>query len=45
MAISWRTVGHRMDCVSLLQQTLDEEKETDKKLTALAESGLNQRAA
>jgi ferritin-like metal-binding protein YciE len=29
----------------LLAQTLDEEKETDKKLTAMAESGLNRRAA
>lgn len=30
--------------VRLLQQTLDEEGETDKKLTQLAESGINQRA-
>jgi ferritin-like metal-binding protein YciE len=29
----------------LLQQTLDEEKATDKKLTAMAESRLNRRAA
>jgi ferritin-like metal-binding protein YciE len=29
----------------LLQQTLEEEKDTDKKLTAMAESGLNRRAA
>jgi ferritin-like metal-binding protein YciE len=29
----------------LLAQTLDEEKEADKKLTAMAESGLNRRAA
>jgi ferritin-like metal-binding protein YciE len=35
----------REDCASLLQQTLDEEKATDKKLTALAESRVNRRAA
>jgi ferritin-like metal-binding protein YciE len=29
----------------VLQQTLDEEKATDKKLTVLAESRLNRRAA
>ena len=43
--IAWAKQIGRNDCVSLLQQTLDEEKETDKKLTALAESGLNRRAA
>ena len=43
--IAWAKQLGRNDCVSLLQQTLDEEKETDKKLTALAESGLNRRAA
>jgi ferritin-like metal-binding protein YciE len=43
--IAWaKQLGHN-DCVSLLQQTLDEEKETDKKLTAMAEGGLNRRAA
>ena len=35
----------RSDCASVLQQTLDEEKATDKKLTALAESKLNRKAA
>jgi sirohydrochlorin ferrochelatase len=35
----------RDDCASVLQQTLDEEKATDKKLTAMAESRLNRRAA
>ena len=39
--IAWAKQIGRKNCVSLLQQTLDEEKETDKKLTALAESGLN----
>ena len=43
--IAWAKQLGRNDCVSLLQQTLDEEKETDKKLTAMAESGLNRRAA
>ena len=43
--IAWAKQLGRNDCVSLLPQTLDEEKETDKKLTAMAESGLNQRAA
>ena len=44
--IAWakKQIG-RNDCVSLLQQTLDEERETDKKLTAIAESGPNRRAA
>lgn len=35
-----RTLGRQED-VDLLQQTLDEEGETDKKLTALAESSIN----
>jgi ferritin-like metal-binding protein YciE len=43
--IAWAKQLGRNDCISLLQQTLDEEKETDKKLTAMAESGLNRRAA
>ena len=43
--IAWAKQLGRNDCVPLLQQTLDEEKETDKKLTVLAESGLNRRAA
>jgi ferritin-like metal-binding protein YciE len=33
------------DAAELLQQTLDEEAETDKKLTSLAESMVNERAA
>ncbi len=36
-------MGHN-DVVSLLQQTLDEEGQTDQKLTKLAESGSNQQA-
>ncbi len=43
--ITWANqLGHR-DTVSLLQQTLDEEKATDKKLTTMAESKVNRRAA
>jgi ferritin-like metal-binding protein YciE len=43
--IAWARLLGRNDCASLLQQTLDEEKATDKKLTAMAESRLNRRAA
>ena len=43
--IAWaKAMGH-MDAVDLLQQTLDEEKTADEKLTALAEGGINQTAA
>ncbi len=35
----------REDCAAVLQQNLDEEKATDKRLTAIAESKVNQRAA
>lgn len=37
------TAGHE-DVASLLQETLDEEKEADERLTALAEAGVNQKA-
>jgi ferritin-like metal-binding protein YciE len=43
--IAWANQLGRRDCVSLLQQTLDEEKATDKKLTAMAESQINRKAA
>src|SRR5262249_51319561 len=43
--IAWAQLLGRNDCASVLQQTLDEEKATDKKLTAMAESRLNRRAA
>ena len=33
------------DAAALLQQNLDEEKAADKKLSALAEGGINQQAA
>ena len=35
----------RADCAAVLQQTLDEEKATDRKLTELAENRINQKAA
>ena len=34
----------RQDCAGVLQQTLDEEKATDKKLTTIAESRVNRQA-
>jgi len=35
----------RPDCASVLQETLEEEKATDQKLTTIAESRVNQKAA
>jgi ferritin-like metal-binding protein YciE len=43
--IAWAKQLGRNDCASVLLKTLDEEKATDKKLTALAESKVNLRAA
>ena len=43
--IAWAKQLGRNDCASVLQKTLEEEKATDKKLTALAESKVNLRAA
>jgi ferritin-like metal-binding protein YciE len=43
--VAWAKQLGRNDCASVLQKTLDEEKATDKKLTALAESKINLRAA
>ena len=43
--IAWAKQLGRADCISLLQKTLDEERATDKKLTTLAEHGVNLRAA
>jgi ferritin-like metal-binding protein YciE len=43
--VAWaRGMGHA-EAADLLQQTLDEEKAADKKLTKLAEGGINQEAA
>jgi ferritin-like metal-binding protein YciE len=43
--IAWAKQLGRNDCVSLFQQTLDEEKATDKKLTSMAEAHVNRKAA
>jgi ferritin-like metal-binding protein YciE len=43
--IAWARQLGREDCASVLQQNLDEEYATDKKLTAMAESKVNVRAA
>src|SRR6201992_1168048 len=43
--IAWAKQLGRNDCASVLQKTLDEERATDKKLTTLAESKINLRAA
>ncbi len=42
--IAWARELGREDVAGLLQQTLDEEYATDKKLTGLAEARINQRA-
>ena len=43
--VAWaRGMGHE-EAANLLQETLDEEKATDEKLSALAEGGINQEAA
>ncbi len=43
--VAWaRAMGHT-EAADLLEQTLDEEKAADKKLTSLAEGGINQEAA
>ena len=43
--IAWaEAMGHR-EAAGLLQQNLDEEKAADKKLTSLAEGGINKQAA
>ena len=43
--VAWAKQLGRQDCASILQQNLDEEKATDRKLSTLAESRVNQRAA
>jgi ferritin-like metal-binding protein YciE len=43
--VAWAKQLGRNDCASVLQKTLEEEKATDKKLTTLAESKINLRAA
>ena len=43
--IAWAKELGRNDCATLLQQSLDEEKAADKKLTAMAENKVNRKAA
>ena len=43
--IAWAKELGRSDCSALLEQNLNEEKATDKKLTAMAEAKVNRRAA
>ena len=43
--IAWAEAMGHSEAAALLQQNLDEEKAADKKLSALAEGGINQRAA
>ncbi|MES2600437.1 MAG: DUF892 family protein, partial [Pseudomonadota bacterium] len=43
--VTWAKRLGRNDCAAVLQKTLDEEKETDRALTQLAESGINLKAA
>lgn len=43
--IAWAEAMGHTDAIRLLQQNLNEEKAADKKLSGLAESGINRRAA
>jgi len=43
--IAWAEAMGHTEAVTLLRETLDEEKAADKKLTSLAEGGINQTAA
>ena len=43
--VAWANQLGRNDCAALLQQNLDEEKATDRKLTSIAESRVNRMAA
>ncbi|KUL97320.1 hypothetical protein DK26_01210 [Bosea sp. WAO] len=43
--VAWAKQLGREDCAALLQANLDEEAATDKKLTELANSGINRKAA
>ena len=43
--IAWAKQLGRADCAKLLEQNLQEEKAADSKLTALAESNINRKAA
>ena len=43
--VEWAKQLGRADCASVLEQNLSEEKAADKKLTSLAEGGINRKAA
>ena len=43
--VAWAEAMGQTEAAKLLQQTLEEEKAADKKLSGLAEGGINQRAA
>jgi ferritin-like metal-binding protein YciE len=43
--IAWAKELGRSDCADVLQKNLDEEKAADKKLTSLAETSVNRKAA
>lgn len=43
--VAWAKQLGRDDCASVLMQTLEEEKATDKKLTQMAEGAVNRKAA
>ncbi|AMY08172.1 hypothetical protein LuPra_01364 [Luteitalea pratensis] len=43
--VAWATAMGHTDAARLLQETLDEEKAADEKLSSLAEGGINQAAA
>jgi hypothetical protein len=43
--VAWAQAMGHTEVAGLLQQTLEEEKAADKKLTGLAEGGINQSAA
>jgi ferritin-like metal-binding protein YciE len=43
--VAWAKELGRNDCAAVLQKNLDEEKAADRKLTTMAEGGVNMRAA
>ena len=43
--IAWARQLGRQDCANVLEQNLNEEKSADEKLTSIAESAVNQKAA
>ena len=43
--VAWAEAMGHTDAAALLQETLDEEKAADEKLTSIAEAGINQDAA